>query len=211
MPGLRSRRACADCRALVTAAAKSVAAHGCLFDWIIRVSNLWTRALWPGPGPARWPTARGWAVGAASWLLTAQAIVARRVAGMRPNMCACRSTVATANFKLQPSEWGWLDSAARAGNCPALLCLVPCRSPTPVHCGCPPSMPRCRVCAANHPAATACGHHPSQLSLLHRPRLLVSLTCPKPGPNRHCAMAGATLFGQVGHYSLSGGQGAICN
>ena len=35
--------------------------------------------------------------------------------------------------------------------------------------------------------------HPSQLSLLHRPRLLVSLTCPKPGPNRHCAMAGATL------------------
>ena len=106
MPGLRSRRACADCRALVTAAAKSVAAHGCLFDWIIRVSNLWACAAWPGPGPARWTTARGWAVGAARQLLTAQANVARHAAGMLPNLCACRSTVATANFKLQSSEWG---------------------------------------------------------------------------------------------------------
>jgi hypothetical protein len=39
-PGPYSRRACVDCRALVTATPRSAVAHGCLFDWIIRVSNL---------------------------------------------------------------------------------------------------------------------------------------------------------------------------
>ena len=43
----------------------------------------------------------------------------------------------------------WLGRAARAGKWPALLCVMPCRSPTPVHCGCPPSVLCCRVCAAN--------------------------------------------------------------
>ena len=93
----------------------------------------------------------------------------------------------------------WLGRAARAGKWPALLCVMPCRSPTPVHCGCPPSVLCCRVCAASPWAVTACGYRLSRLSLLHRPRLLVPLTCPKPGPNRRCALAGATLFGQVGH------------
>ena len=88
---------------------------------------------------------------------------------------------------------------------------MPGRSPTPVHCGCPPSLPHCRVHAASPRAVTAGGRHPSQSSLPHRPRLLVSLTCPKPCPNRRCALAVATLFGQVGHGRLSRGQGAICN
>jgi hypothetical protein len=106
-------------------------------------------------------------------------------------LCACRTTLATAHFKLRSSGW----SLVRAGNWPAQWCLMPCRSTTPVHCGCPPSVPHCRVRAANPRSVTACGRHPSQSSLLHRPRLLVSLTCPKPGPNRRCALAGATLNG----------------
>ncbi len=47
----------------------------------------------------------------------------------------------------------WLGRAARAGKWPALLCLMPCCSPTPVHCGCPPSVPCFRVCATSPPGS----------------------------------------------------------
>jgi hypothetical protein len=52
-PGLCSRRACAGCRASVIAATRSAMAHGCLFDWVIRTSNLSVRESWPGPSLAR--------------------------------------------------------------------------------------------------------------------------------------------------------------
>jgi hypothetical protein len=102
---------------------------------------------------------------------------------------------------------GWAAPYGRAigpPSCDLRLAAVPLLSTVVIHS-------RCRAAVEQYPGITACGSHPSQSSLLHRPRLLVPLTCPKPCPNRRCALAVATLFGQVGPYSLSGGRGAICN
>ena len=133
------------------------------------------------------------------------------VVGQLLGLRACRTTLAAAHFKLRSSGWCLARQRCPGGQLARPVVLMLCRSPTPVHCGCPPSLLHCQFHTASPRAITACGRYPSQSSLLHGPRLLVPLTCPKPGPNRRCALAGATLFCQVGHYSLSGGQGAICN
>ena len=147
-PRLRGRRACAGHRASVGAAARVAVAHGCLFDWDIRVSNLSVHGSRPCPGHARCLTNRGWAVDATGWLPTVLAVVARSPRSVYRPACVHADQpwhLRISSFDLRSGAW--LGRAARAGSWPALLCLVPCRSPTSIHCGCPPSVPHCRVFA----------------------------------------------------------------